>query len=328
MRSAHLAIIRDTSGELDVEAAAVVARLSTSGYEPDITAAEARRRYAQSRRALLAAPEAVAEAAHVRPTAPGVPSLTLFRPFGSAPNELLPALIFLHGGGWTLGDLETYEPLVRALANATGSVVVWVDYRLAPESPFPAGLDDAWRAAAWVQANARSLGIDRNQIGIGGDSAGGNLAAVTALAARDRKIVFEPAYQLLMYPCLDLTANAPSHDLFADGYLLTAKLYAWYRRNYLCNTNPVDWRVSPIFASSFSDVAPAIILYGGFDPLRDEAIDYAKRLKGSDVTVESMFFPGQIHGFLNMGGAISAASVAIERIGVCVREMLSRGQAR
>ncbi len=323
-RSRKFALLPGVDGELDPAAAGVIARLAHSGPRSEITAIEARKRYNESRKPLLAPAEAVESVAELRPATAGVPKLTIFRPAGSQPSDVLPGLLFLHGGGWTLGDLTIYEPFVRALANATGSAVIWVDYRLAPEYPFPAALEDAAAAARWVQKNAHWLSLDPARIGIGGDSAGANIAAVTALAARDAQISFDPAYQLLLYPCTDLTASLPSHQTFADGYLLTADLYAWYRRNYIGRgPNAADWRVSPLFASSFADVAPAVILYAGFDPLRDEAAAYAARLKGAGVEVETLFFPGQIHGFLTMGGAIPAADVAIARLGAAVKKRLA-----
>ncbi len=309
-------------GKLDPAAASVIAQLSVAEHDPNLTAIEVRKRYTQSRRRFLAPSEHVSQISKIRPAAAGTPPLTLFRPADAPADARLPALVFIHGGGWTLGDLDIYEPLVRALANSTGSVVIWVDYHLSPEYPFPTGLEEVWRAARWIQENAPSLGIDPRRIGIGGDSSGGNFAAATALAARDGHIAFDPAYQLLLYPCLDLTAAFPSHELYTEGYLLTAKLYAWYRSNYLQGADPTDWRASPLFASSFLDLPPTIILTAGFDPLRDEALTYAKRLKGFDVPVEVLSFPGQIHGFLNMGGAIPAARSAISRIGQAVRTAL------
>jgi acetyl esterase len=316
----------DGAGEtIDPSAAGVLARLAHGGPRSEVTAIEARKRYAESRAPLIAPAEPVGGIYDLRPATAGIPKLTIIRPAGIDLEEMLPALIYLHGGGWMLGELDIYEPFMRTLANATGSAIVWVHYRLSPEYPFPAALDDTWAACQWVQRNAVWLNIDVTRIGIGGDSAGGNLAAVTAIAARDRRIDFDPLYQALLYPCVDLTASLPSHRLFSEGYLLTADLYAWYRRNYLGErVSPADWRVSPLFASSFSDVAPALILYGGFDPLRDEAAAYAARLRGAEVEVERLYFPGQIHGFLTMGGAIPAARAAIDRIGVIVRAYAAR----
>lgn len=321
---ARFALVRGAGDALDPAAAGVLARLSHAGPRSELTAIEARKRYALSRTPLVAPNEAVASVMELRPATPGVPKLTIFRPAGVGATERIPGLIFFHGGGWMLGDLDVYEPFARSLANASGAAVIWVHYRLAPEHPFPAGLDDAWAAAQWVQRNTDGLALDAKRIGIGGDSAGGNFAAVTALAAREGRVDFRPAFQLLLYPCLDLTASLPSHQLFADGYLLTGDLYAWYRQNYMGQrANPADWRVSPIFASSFAMLAPTILLDAGFDILRDEAVAYASRLERAGVAVRRLHFPGQIHGFLTMGGAIPAAGIAIGRIGAIIREIVA-----
>jgi len=322
--NAALSLVHETQGGLDPAAAAVIAQLGRAGMGGRVSAPQARRHYSQNRASLLAPLQSVARITKLVPAEAGVQPLSFFYPTTIPLNSPAPALVFLHGGGWTLGDLDIYEPLVRALANATGSVVIWAHYRLAPENPYPAALEDVWKACAWVQANAEEFGIDPNRIGVGGDSAGGNLAAVTALAARDGSIQFKPAYQLLLYPCVDLTASYPSHEKFSEGYLLTGDLYAWYRHNYVKTGSAIDWRISPLFASSFADVAPAVVLYVGFDLLRDEASVYIKKLQTAGVPVETLFFPGQIHGFLNMGGAIPAAQVALARIGIAVKYMLRR----
>jgi acetyl esterase len=192
---------------------------------------------------------------------------------------------------------------------------------LAPEHPFPAAIEDAFAALEWVSANAAELGIDKSQIAVGGDSAGGNLAAVAALAARDGLIEAAPQFQLLIYPCLDMTASQPSHAELASGYLLTREIYAWYRGLYTGGVADLsDWRLSPLFAPSLRDVAPAIVLYAGFDPLRDEALLYCSRLVDAGVAVEPIFYPGMIHGFLTMGGAIPAANDAVRRIAIAIRK--------
>jgi acetyl esterase len=241
--------------------------------------------------------------------------MIVIRPTQYANTRPLPALVFLHGGGWTLGSFETYQPFCRQLANATGSILVWVDYRLAPEHPFPAGLDDARAALRWVYDNALRLGVDENRIMIGGDSAGGNLAAATCLAERDGLTPYTPWRQILLYPCLDFTASMPSHRKFAEGYLLTRDLYQWFRTNYAGQPEkPHDWRLSPIFAHDLSGLPPTVILYAGFDPLCDEAAAYGVKLMLADVPVETLYFSDMIHGFLTMGGAIPAAGAAVTRI--------------
>lgn len=273
-----------------------------------------RRHYNISRRQFLSELEPVESVVHIHPAGSLAPRLTVIRPYGFKQGDRLPVLVFLHGGGWTLGSLATYEPLCRALANACNMVLVWVEYRLAPEAPFPAAYDDTLAAWRWVQDNYRELGADPARIMIGGDSAGGNLAAAAALALRGQAGI-QPWRQVLLYPCLDLSASLASHRKFADGYLLTAPLYSWYRRNYAGDAiNSEDWRLSPLCADDFSGLPPAIILYAGFDPLRDEAAAYAMKLTLAGVPVETLYFADMIHGFLTMGGAVPAAQAAVTRI--------------
>ncbi len=199
------------------------------------------------------------------------------------------------------------------------AVLVWVEYRLAPEHPYPVAFDDVRHALNWIHDSHASLGIDPNRLGIAGDSSGGNLAAAASLAAREQPGSFLPKFQILIYPCLDLKATLDSHRTFAEGYLLTEELYAWYRRNYICGfVKATHWRLSPLFAHDVSGLPPAVILYVGFDPLRDEAATYAHRLRESGVPVKTLYFPDMIHGFLTMGGTIPAASAAIGRIASAV----------
>ncbi len=303
---------------LDPFAARVIEQLSQSGYTPSHDVEAIRRRYVRARTPLLAGEEAMASIERID----GHPPMILLRPHDRRNHEALrPALVFFHGGGWVLGGFDTYGPLARQLAHATGRIVVFVDYRLAPEHPFPAAIEDTFDALAWVSANAAALGIDKPQIAVGGDSAGGNLAAVAALAARDGLIDAAPQFQLLIYPCLDMTASQPSHAELASGYLLTREIYGWYRGLYAGSAPDLtDWRLSPLSARSVRNVAPAIILYAGFDPLRDEAMLYCSRLIDAGVAVEPIFYPGMIHGFMTMGGAIPAANDAVQRIAGAVRK--------
>lgn len=308
-----------TRGNLDPSARQAIALLSQGGHKINYHIAQLRRRYSASRKPLLGEKEPVESVFHVRPADANVPSMTVFRPNGIPAGPRLPAIVYLHGGGWTLGGLDTYEPLCRQLANTTGRVVIWVEYRLAPEHPYPAALEDSWKALEWIQQNADWIGVESRQIAIAGDSSGGNLAAVTALAARGRVIAFQPEFQLLIYPALDLTASQPSHRELADGYLLTRDLYAWYLDNYAGkDSERMDWRLSPLFAEDVRGLAPTILLTAGFDPLRDEAVVYAARLRDAGVRVESIHFPGMIHGFIAMGGVIPAANVAIARIAAAI----------
>jgi acetyl esterase len=316
--NSNLSLLRFTEPGLDTTISAVMENLQPLSL--GLSLAEIRKAYSASRRPLAGALPPVRTILKIG--IDGGPPLTLFYPSSVPPDGFLPALLFLHGGGWTLGELDIYEPFCRALASQLRTVVVWVEYRLAPEAPFPAAVEDSWAAAQWLQKNAAYLGIDPNQIGIGGDSAGGNLAAVTALAARDKQIAFDPAYQLLLYPCLDLTTSAPSHERFAEGYLLTAEVYRWYRQNYLApGTRLTDWRVSPFFASRFDQLPPTIILTAGFDPLCDEGALYAGKLRAANVRTVTIQFPRMIHGFLTMRGAVPAAQVAVERIAAVIERM-------
>lgn len=308
---------------LDPAAARVIALLSAGKPTINYHIAQARRRYAQSRKPLVVEREPVEDVIHIRTSLGKTPPLTIFRPRGAISGVKLPALVYLHGGGWTVGGLDTYEPLCRQLANATGRALVWVEYRLAPEHPFPAALDDTLSALSWLKENADWAGIDLDQVVVGGDSAGANLAAVAALCARDGLAAIRPQAQLLIYPCLDLTASQPSHRELAEGYVLTREVYTWYRRNYLGPAgDPMDWRLSPLFAETLRGAAPAVILYAGFDPLRDEAVLYAARLRDAGVPVTPLFYPGMIHGFLNMGGVIPTAGDAVRELAAALDVLL------
>lgn len=290
----------------------VIDRLSENRPSPDADIATIRRHYNLSRRAFLTELEPIESVAHIVPE--GAPRMTVIRPRSFRPGMRLPALVYLHGGGWSVGSLATYEPLCRQLANASGQIVIWVEYRLAPESRYPAALNDTLAAWRWLRDHCEELGADPKRLSIGGDSAGGNLAAVAALTLRDENGI-KPWRQVLLYPCLDMSASLASHRKFADGYLLTAPLYAWYRNNYVGSTASRDnWRMSPLFAEEFGDLPPTILLYAGFDPLRDEAAAYTMKLALAGVPVEPLYFPDMIHGFLTMGGAIPAATTAVTRI--------------
>jgi acetyl esterase len=200
------------------------------------------------------------------------------------------------------------------LANTTGQIVIWVEYRLAPEAPYPAALEDTLAAWRWVQMNFAELGADPARISIGGDGAGGNLAAAATLILREENGI-QPWRQILLYPCLDMSASLASHRKFLEGYLLTAPLYSWYQDNYAGGAlSRDDWRLSPLFADNFSFLPPAIVLYAGCDPLRDEAAAYITKLTQANVPVESLYFADMIHGFMTMGGMIPAAGAALHRL--------------
>jgi acetyl esterase len=245
---------------------------------------------------------------------PDVPvGVRVYRPEGDGPFG---GLVFYHGGGWVIGDLESHDSLCRQLCSGAGVVVVSVDYRLAPEHPCPAGSRDAWTALQWVAANGSELGIDTGRLAVGGDSAGGNLSALVALRARDEGGP-DLRLQLLIYPATDLTFESPSIKENGDGYFLTAESMHWFCDHYLGvdrqHGDPNDGTVSPLRAASLAGAAPARVVTAEFDPLRDEGDAYAARLAKDDVEVEHDTNPGMIHGFFQMGAMAPAANAAVER---------------
>ena len=238
--------------------------------------------------------------------------LRFYRPRVAPAAGPLPALIYCHGGGWVVGDLETHDHLCRYLAGRAQVLVVAVDYRRAPEHPFPAAYEDALAATRWVAAHARELALDSTRLAVGGDSAGGNLAAAVALALRDELPL---RLQVLLYPALDLLADNASLRENADGYLLTtaamARFIAWYVPQ---PGDRGDWRASPRHAPDHRGVAPALIVSAGYDPLRDEAIDYARTLEAAGVAVTHRHYPDMIHGFARMGGRIATGITALDDV--------------
>jgi acetyl esterase len=310
---AHLKLV-GAGARIDPTAAHILMRLASEGPVAGEEIGLARRRYTANHWSLLTVKQQVGSIYHVRSSRPNVPPLTFIRPRGSKPMERLAALVFLHGGGWTFGELATYEPLCRQLANATGRVVVWIDYRLAPEHPYPAALDDIRNTFDWLRENADWLGIDCAHVAVCGDGAGGNLAAVTCLEASRDWLSISPEIQILIYPWLDLTASAPSQQRPVQRYP-TVEYHQWCRRNYAGGEpDPTEWRLSPLFAEQREGLAPAIILLAGYDPLLDEAVTYGLKLRAVGVPVETISFPSMIHGFVQMGGVLSDANLAVERI--------------
>jgi acetyl esterase len=274
-----------------------------------LTPAEAREAYLAARKALQPDPEDVAEVLELRAEGPAGPiPLRYYRGKGATAGTPQPALIYYHGGGWVIGDLESHDQACRALANAARCIVVAVDYRLAPEHKFPAAVEDAIAATRWVSDNAARLGIDGKRIAVGGDSAGGNLAAVVALDARDRggpPLIL----QLLIYPCTDMSLSYPSHTRHAEQLPLRHTTMRWFVQHYLRDANDkADWRASPLRAGNFANLAPALVVTAGFDPLGDEGEAYAKALADGGVPVTLERFGGQIHGFLSMGRMVADAS--------------------
>jgi acetyl esterase len=272
-----------------------------------------------------------------RPESQGAEYITIPGPDTSLPARVyrpeggvapLPVMVFFHGGGWVIGDIETHDPLCGALAAASGSMIVSVGYRLAPEHKFPAAVDDSFAAVSWVAANASALGADPERLGVGGASAGGNLSAVVCLLARDRGGP-EIAYQLLLYPGVDMDGKFPSVQENGEGYFLTHEDMVWFRNHYLREAadmlNPM---ASPLRATDHSRLPPAVIVTAEFDPLRDEGEAYAEALRKAGVRVRLRRYDGMIHGFLSMADVIGRAQGAIDEVGADVRELIGSSAAR
>ena len=243
-----------------------------------------------------------------------------YRPRGSHSDERLGALVYFHGGGWIFGDIDTHDILCRTLSNQSGCALYSVDYRLAPESPFPGAVDDALTATRWIFENADSLLIDNSRIGVGGDSAGGNLAAVVSLALRD-SLGPQPAFQLLIYPVTDMYCSLPSHKENGNGYMLTSASIEHYKSHYLKESENGNWRASPLRADNHADLPPALIVTAGFDPLRDEGLAYADKLSAAGTSAQYVCFSRMIHGFMAMSGVLDEGKTAI---GLCAAVMRDR----
>jgi acetyl esterase/lipase len=246
----------------------------------------------------------------------------LYVPLGED-DEPRPLLVYFHGGGWVIGDLDTHDSAVRFLAANAELPVLSVDYRLAPEHPFPAAVDDAFAAFGWAVENAGEIGVDPARVAVGGDSAGGNLAAGVSLLARNGGGP-APAMQLLIYPVTDAVGGQESRRLFADGFLLTASDMDWFEAHYLPDAAAAqDPRVSMLRAEDLSSLAPAYVTTAGFDPLRDEGEAYAERMRAAGVHVALRRHPGLIHGFANLTAVSRSAREAMSEIAGALRMGLS-----
>lgn len=303
---------------LDPQAGAVLDQIAAAGAPPinELTVEEARQSHAAVA-ALQGEPEEVAKVEDR--VLPGPDGDILVRIYTPAGREPLPVMVFFHGGGWVIGDIASTDVLCRALTNAARCIVVSVDYRLAPEHPFPAAVEDAYHATLWVAANAAGFGGDPSCIAVGGDSAGGNLAAVVAQIARDRGT---PAlkFQLLVYPATDAACDTPSYSENADGYLLTKDAMRWFWNHYLRSDadrdNPC---ASPLRASNFAGLPAALVITAEFDPLRDEGERYAERLRNAGVPVELTRYKGMIHGFFAMGALLDQGRKALQQAAAALR---------
>lgn len=247
--------------------------------------------------------------------------LRVYTPVASG-GAALPAIVYFHGGGFVMGDLDCYDGLCRALANESDCRIISVDYRLAPEHPFPAAAEDCFAAAAWIEENASDLGVDANRIAVAGDSAGANLAAVVCLLAKDNNRTPAIAFQLLVYPTTHFNAKR-GEGSSSPAYFLDSRAIAWFRNCYVPpGTDPTDPRLSPLDAKDLSGLPPAYVVTAGYDPLREEGVAYAEKMKHAGVTVTHVDYPTMIHGFFSMPGLIPLASEAITAAAHAARNAL------
>ena len=307
----------------DVELLLEAARKAGKPPFEALTPAQAREAYAAGWDILQPAPSDVAAVwDETIAGAGGKLQLRIYRGAGTAPGERLPCLLYLHGGGWVIGNLESHDRLCRKVANVAGICVVAVDYRLAPEHRFPAALDDSACALRWVADNAQALAIAPDRIGVGGDSAGGNLAAVLALMARDGELP-PVVHQALLYPVVDLTAASQSYQRVTSGVPLTAATMHYFIAHYTPSAGDrLDWRASPLHAKSLAGTAPALVLTVAHDPLCDEGRAYAARLESEGVRVTSLHLAGHVHGMLLHGKLVRASNTILDFVGAAIGQVL------
>jgi acetyl esterase len=249
--------------------------------------------------------------------------IRLYRGADTPVAGVLPALVFYHGGGWMTGDLDTHDWMCRSIANKAVCAVISVDYRLAPEHPFPAPYDDALAAMHWVIAHAETLRIDPARISVGGDSAGGNLAAAVALTLRDEKSAPRLRSQILIYPAVDLSSNGNYYGRFTKGVILTDDAVRSSIERYIPDAaQRKDWRASPLLASSLKDLPPTLFILAGYDPLCVQGEAYAARLEKEGVAATIKRFPGQMHGFLSNARLLPKANDAIDEIAAALKAPL------
>ena len=313
---------------LHPQARALLDLIAERGLPPmhTLSPVEARQFYRDRRTFTQPEPPPIAEVAELSADGPhGTIALRLYRPTRRSDDPApTPVLVYFHGGGWTIGDLDTHDVLCRQLAEGSRCAVVSVDYRMGPEHRFPAAVDDCLAATRWVRGHAEALGVDAARLAVGGDSAGGNLAAVVALLARDAGDL-PIAYQLLIYPATDMRCGHPSHAENGSGYLLETPTIAYYRGHYIDGEAAwLDWRASPLLHADLSRLPPALVLTAGFDPLRDEGLDYADALVAAGNQATYVCFDRQIHGFITMGKVLDEANTAVALCAAAVARALRR----
>jgi acetyl esterase len=305
----------------------LLARLGATSIDT-LSPDEARRERRRMAAVFAGKPEPVGAVADLRIEAEAPLRARHYAPLETGPAA--PLLVFFHGGGFTFGDLDTHDGVCRLLCRHAGAHVLAIDYRLAPESPFPAAVEDARAALSWASAHAHELGADPDRVGVGGDSAGGNLAAVAAqLAAHDGGPA--PVLQLLIYPATDSTRRRRSRELFGEDFFLTSSQMDWFEANYLgspSDANGQDPRASPLLARDLSGLAPAIVVTAGFDPLRDEGEEYAEALRTAGTPALLRRFPEFVHGFIGAAGVSRACRDAVVEIAGATRAMFAGSRRR
>jgi len=255
---------------------------------------------------------------------PGTPiRIRIYRPTPpSRTGELSPLLVYFHGGGWVVGDLDSHDTVCRRIARISEAVVIAVDYRRSPENRYPAAVDDVEAAYLWIRERAKQLGCDPARIGVGGDSAGGNLSAVLCRRLRDSGAP-PPKAQILIYPGTDMTMSLDSHRRYAKGFFLEQEMINWFRGHYLGDmSRAAEIDASPLFAKDLSGLPPAVLVTAGFDPLRDEGHAYADKLDDAGVDVRFRCEEALVHGFISMGGVSKLCDAAVGRLARDVATML------
>ena len=328
---------------LHPEARALINLMQERGVPPTHTLSPADARHFYRERRFFTQPDApqVALVQDLQATGPhGAIPLRLYKPLAKTSGQALPVLVYFHGGGWVIGDLDTHDTLCRELANGSDCAVVAVDYRMGPEHRFPVAVDDCYAATRWVHDNAASLGLDASRLAVGGDSAGGNLAAVVSILARDggsagiASNVGNPgtagtvanaagalpiAFQVLIYPSTDMRRLSASHQTNGQGYMLTSDTIAYFQTHYTGDeAKYADWRASPLLCENLARLPPAFVMTAGYDPLRDEGLAYAQRLTEAGNRATHICFERQIHGFITMGRVIDEANAAVS---ICASEL-------
>ena len=294
---------------LDEQARYILDMIASAGRPPLHTCTPEQARQSFDFRPLAGQPEAVARVEDAMIAGPaGDIRVRIYTPHGDGP---FPALVYFHGGGWVVGDLDTVDVPCRRIASRAGCVVMSVDYRLAPEHRFPAAAEDAYAAFRWLAENAREQHADPSRIAVGGDSAGGNLAAVVALMARDRGGP-QPCFQLLLYPVTDSAQDTASYQDNADGYLLTRESMTWFWNHYMGDADRTHPYASPMRAADHRGLPPAFVVTAEFDPLRDEGEAYAHRLAAAGTPVVCRRYDGTIHGFCWMPGVLDKGRQALD----------------